>query len=94
MRTQFYERRLELELYQEELAQLLDVGQSCISMWDHGKRKPRGIAIKRRIEAVMGRTVGELMLPAKETAPTQNAGAAVKGRQNLGANSDANGESV
>lgn len=32
------------DITQDELAQLLDVGQSTVSMWETGKRTPSGIA--------------------------------------------------
>ena len=67
MQTQFRSRRIELELTQVELAAALGVGQPAVSHWEKGRCAPQGFALKRKVKALMGRTVDELRQPEKQS---------------------------
>jgi transcriptional regulator with XRE-family HTH domain len=52
--TKLRRRRIELELDQTQLAEILGVGQTSISNWERGYTTPRGFPMKRKLEAVLG----------------------------------------
>jgi transcriptional regulator with XRE-family HTH domain len=52
--TQIRSRRLERDLTQIQLSDLVGIGQPALVNWEHGRYKPRNAAVRKRLEAVLG----------------------------------------
>ena len=68
--------RLRLGLSQQQVARMCgDMNHSSVSLWEHGRRRPRPNAAARLV-AIFDQSLDDLLAP-EDDAPREAAGAAV-----------------